>query len=82
MIEERIGAEADGSLTSSSKAAGERSVQDLLQQASPLDHSEMMGVPESMRRDLYSAAEAQIASQDPEFAGDAEESATVAFRRA
>ena len=43
---------------------------------------EMMGVPESMRSDLYSAAEAQMASQDPEFAGDAQERATVAVQAA
>jgi cytochrome P450 len=44
--------------------------------------SEMMGVPESLRRELYSAAEAQMASQDPEFAGDPQERATVAIRAA
>ncbi|HVA07883.1 MAG TPA: hypothetical protein VNG12_14175, partial [Acidimicrobiales bacterium] len=40
--------------------------------------SEMMGVPESMRGDLYSAAEAQMSAQDPEFAGDENEKAAIA----
>jgi cytochrome P450 len=44
--------------------------------------SEMMGVPDSLRNDLYAAAEAQIASQDPEFARDAKERGSVAVAAA
>lgn len=44
--------------------------------------SNMMGVSESMRAELYKAAEGQIASQDPEFVPDGSNGATVAVESA
>ncbi|MGF7238663.1 MAG: cytochrome P450 [Frankia sp.] len=44
--------------------------------------SRMMGVPESMRAELYRAAEGQIAAQDPEFVTEGKDSATVAIESA
>jgi cytochrome P450 len=57
-------------------------VQDLSSKLPLWTICEMMGVPGSLRKDLFSAAEAQMAAQDPEFAGDARESATVAIQAA
>jgi cytochrome P450 len=41
--------------------------------------SAMMGVPAEMRPELYRAAEAQIAAQDPEFSSSGREAASVAI---
>lgn len=57
-------------------------VQDLAKKLPLWTICEMMGVPESMRSDLYSAAEAQIASQDPEFTSAGKDRATVAVEAA
>jgi len=64
------------------ESGGGEVVQDLSSKLPLWTICEMMGVPESMRSDLYSAAEAQMASQDPEFAGDAQERATMAVQAA
>jgi cytochrome P450 len=44
--------------------------------------SRMLGVPTDMKGDLYRAAEAQIASQDPEFAGTDKAAGAVAVEAA
>jgi cytochrome P450 len=44
--------------------------------------SNMMGVPDSMREELYRSAEGQIASQDPEFASSGTDSAALAIESA
>lgn len=41
--------------------------------------SNLLGVPESMRAELYTAAEGQIASQDPEYAARGGNSASLAI---
>jgi cytochrome P450 len=64
------------------ESGGGDAVRDLSSKLPLWTISEMMGVPESMRSDLYSAAEAQMASQDPEFAGNAQERATLAVHAA
>jgi cytochrome P450 len=81
-IQERIGAEAARIVDEFVESGGGDVVQDFASKLPLWTISEMMGVPESMRSDLYSAAEAQMASQDPEFAGDAAERATVAVEAA
>lgn len=77
-IEEKAGRIVDEFV----ERGGGEVVQDLSSKLPLWTICEMMGVPESMRSDLYSAAEAQMASQDPEFAGDAQERATVAVQAA
>jgi cytochrome P450 len=77
-IEEEAGRIVDDFVES----GGGEVVQDLSSKLPLWTISEIMGVPESMRKDLYSAAEAQMASQDPEFAGDAKERGTLAVHAA
>ena len=77
-IEEKAGRIVDEFV----ERGGGEVVQDLSSKLPLWTICEMMGVPESMRSDLYSAAEAQMASQDPEFAGDAQERATMAVQAA
>jgi cytochrome P450 len=77
-IEEKAGSIVDDFVES----GGGEVVQDLSSKLPLWTICEIMGVPESMRGDLYAAAEAQMASQDPEFAGDAQERATVAVHAA
>jgi cytochrome P450 len=60
------------------ESGGGEVVQDFARKLPLWTISEMMGVPESMRGDLYSAAEAQMSAQDPEFAGDENEKAAIA----
>jgi cytochrome P450 len=81
-LQDRIRAEATRIVDEFVEHGGGDVVQDLARKLPLWTISEMMGVPESMRSDLYSAAEAQIASQDPEFAGDAKEHATMAVEAA
>jgi cytochrome P450 len=57
-------------------------VQDLARKLPLWTISEMMGVPESLRGDLTSAAEAQIQAQDPEVGGDRRNGPTVAITAA
>jgi cytochrome P450 len=82
LLQEAIEAEAGRIVDEFVENGGGEVVQDLASKLPLWTICEMMGVPDSLRKDLYSAAEAQMAAQDPEFAGDAQESATVAVRAA
>ena len=81
-LEDRIGGEADRIVDEFVERGGGDVVEDFARKLPLWTISEMMGVPESLRDDLYAAAEAQIASQDPEFAGDAKERGSVAVAAA
>ena len=81
-LEDRIGREADRIVDEFVERGGGDVVEDFARRLPLWTISEMMGVPESMRGDLYAAAEAQIAAQDPEFAGDAKERGSVAVAAA
>jgi cytochrome P450 len=81
-LEDRINGQADRIVDEFVERGGGDIVQDLARKLPLWTISEMMGVPESLRDDLYAAAEAQIASQDPEFAGDAKERGAVAVAAA
>ena len=81
-LEDRIGHEADRIVDEFVERGGGDVVQDFARKLPLWTISEMMGVPESLRDDLYAAAEAQIAAQDPEFAGDAKERGSVAVAAA
>ena len=77
-LQDRIQTEAGRIVDEFVEGGGGDVVQDLARKLPLWTISEMMGVPESMRGDLYSAAEAQMTAQDPEFAGDDNERATIA----
>ncbi len=81
-LEDRIQVEAGRIVDEFVERGGGDVVQELARKLPLWTICDMMGVPESMRNDLYSAAEAQIASQDPEFAGAATDRATVAIEAA
>ena len=81
-LEDRIGREADRIVDEFVERGGGDVVEDFARRLPLWTISEMMGVPESMRGDLYAAAEAQIAAQDPEFVGDAKERGSVAVAAA
>jgi cytochrome P450 len=70
LLQDQIRAEAGRIVDEFVERGGGEVVQDLARKLPLWTICEMMGVPESMRSELYSAAEAQIASQDPEFSGD------------
>jgi cytochrome P450 len=57
-------------------------VQDLAMKLPLWTISSMLGIPESMRGEFYRASEAQLASQDPEFAGSATDAMSVAMEAA
>jgi cytochrome P450 len=82
LLQEAIEAEAGRIVDEFVERGGGEVVQDLSSRLPLWTICEMMGVPESLRRELFSAAEAQMASQDPEFAGNATERATVAVHAA
>jgi cytochrome P450 len=78
-LQDRIQTEAWHIVDEFVEGGGGDVVQDFARKLPLWTISEMMGVPESMRSDLYSAAEAQMTAQDPEFAGDDNERATLAI---
>ena len=78
-LQDRIQTEACHIVDEFIEGGGGDVVQDFARKLPLWTISEMMGVPESMRSDLYSAAEAQMTAQDPEFAGDDNERATLAI---
>jgi cytochrome P450 len=78
-LQDRIQTEAWRIVDEFVEGGGGDVVQDFARKLPLWTISEMMGVPESMRSDLYSAAEAQMAAQDPEFAGDNNEKAMIAI---
>jgi cytochrome P450 len=78
-LQDRIQTEAWHIVDEFIEGGGGDVVQDFARKLPLWTISEMMGVPESMRSDLYSAAEAQMTAQDPEFAGDDNERATLAI---
>jgi cytochrome P450 len=78
-LQDRIQTEARHIVDEFIEGGGGDVVQDFARKLPLWTISEMMGVPESMRSDLYSAAEAQMTAQDPEFAGDDNERATLAI---
>ncbi len=78
-LQDRIQTEARRIVDEFVESGGGDVVQEFARKLPLWTISEMMGVPESMRGDLYSAAEAQIAAQDPEFAGDDSEKAAIAI---
>ena len=80
LLEDRIRVEAERIVDEFVESGGGEVVQEFASKLPLWTISEMMGVPESMRRDLYSAAEAQMASQDPEFAGTDEEQMSIAVQ--
>jgi cytochrome P450 len=77
-LQDRILTEAWRIVDEFVESGGGDAVQDFARKLPLWTISEMMGVPESMRSDLYAAAEAQMTAQDPEFAGDENEKATIA----
>ena len=78
-LQDRIQTEAWRIVDEFVEGGGGDVVQDFARKLPLWTISEMMGVPESMRSDLYSAAEAQMTAQDPEFAGDNNEKAMIAI---
>ena len=78
-LQDRIQTEARRIVDEFVESGGGDVVQEFARKLPLWTITEMMGVPESMRGDLYSAAEAQIAAQDPEFAGDDSEKAAIAI---
>ena len=78
-LEDRIQSEARRIVDEFVDSGGGDVVQDFARKLPLWTISEMMGVPESMRNDLYSAAEAQMTAQDPEFGGSETEKATIAI---
>jgi cytochrome P450 len=69
-LQDRINEEATQIVDDFVDAGGGDVVADLAMKLPLWTISEMMGVPESLRGELYRAAEAQIAAQDPEFAAE------------
>jgi cytochrome P450 len=69
-LQDQITAEATRIVDGFVDAGGGDVVADLAMKLPLWTISEMMGVPEALRGELYRAAEAQIAAQDPEFAAD------------
>jgi cytochrome P450 len=57
-------------------------IQDLAMKLPLWTISKMMGIPESLRGDFYSAAESQLSAQDPEFAPEGGSGAQVAMAAA
>ena len=68
-LQDQIQSEARRIVDEFVESGGGDVVQDFARKLPLWTISEMMGVPESMRSDLYSAAEAQMTAQDPEFGG-------------
>ena len=81
-LEDRIQSEAGRIVDEFVESGGGDVVQDLARKLPLWTICEMMGVPESMRDDLYSAAETQITAQDPEVAGGDDGGAAVAVKAA
>ncbi len=81
-LEDRIAREADRIVDEFVEKGSGDVVEDFARKLPLWTISEMMGVPESLRDDLYAAAEAQMAAQDPEFGGDAKERGSVAVAAA
>jgi cytochrome P450 len=82
LLQDAIEAEAGRIVDDFVESGGGDVVRDLSSKLPLWTICEMMGVPASLRKDLFSAAEAQMASQDPEFAGTAAERVTVAVHAA
>jgi cytochrome P450 len=78
LLQDRIQNEATRIVDEFVESGGGDVVQDFARKLPLWTISEMMGVPGSMRSDLYAAAEAQMTAQDPEYAGNDTEKATIA----
>ncbi len=81
-LEDRIQTEAGRIVDEFVESGGGDVVQDLAGKLPLWTICEMMGVPESMRNDLYSAAETQITAQDPEVARAEDGGGAVAVKAA
>jgi cytochrome P450 len=82
MLQDGIDTEAGRIVDEFVDRGGGDVVQDLARKLPLWTISEMMGIPESLRGELTSAAEAQIQSQDPEIGGTGNSGATVAVAAA
>jgi cytochrome P450 len=81
-LDDAIGAEARRIVDEFVERGSGDVVQDLAMKLPLWTISTMMDVPESVREELYHAAEGQIASQDPEFSTGGKDSGTVALESA
>ena len=81
-LEESIQAQAGRIVDEFVENGGGDVVNDLARKLPLWTICEMMGVPESIRGDLYSAAETQITAQDPEVAGLDDGGTSVAVKAA
>src|SRR6266567_1879744 len=82
LLEAGIAAQADRIVDQFVERGGGDVVQDLSMKLPLWTISRMMGVPEEMQPEFYRAAEAQIASQDPEFARSGQDAAATAVQAA
>jgi cytochrome P450 len=69
-LDDEIAAQATGIVDEFVERGGGDVVHDLAMKLPLWTISNMMGVPESMREELYVAAERQLAAQDPEYGED------------
>jgi cytochrome P450 len=81
-LDDAITAEATRIVDEFVERGGGDVVQDLAMKLPLWTISSMLGVPESMRPELYSAAEGQLSAQDPEFAPTGRTSAEVMIESA
>ena len=81
-LEGAIAAEATRVVDEFVDGGGGDVVRDLAMKLPLWTISTMMGVPDSMRPELYAAAEGQLSAQDPEFAPEGKTSGQVAVESA
>ena len=77
-LEDDITAQANRIVDEFVERGGGDVVKDLAMKLPLWTISHMLGIPEELQQELYTAAEMEIAAQDPEFASSAEEAGAVA----
>ena len=81
-LENDIAEQANRFVDAFVQSGGGDVVQDLAMKLPLWTISHMLGIPESLQQELYTAAEMEIASQDPEYASTPQEAGALAVKAA